>query len=432
MSWQVTGRDTVGRLGYASGNLGKSVLWSALDYFFLFFLTEIWDLPPDLAGWVIFSAMAWDGLSDPLMGYLADRTWSPLGKYGPYLLFGAPVCAATFWLLFQDPGVRGADAFWIVLGTSLLFRTAYTVCDVPHNALMARIATTPADAAQISGYRFFFSSAGALLVAATIGWTLSESLSEARDRAASVTLLGGLVYVIALWSAWFSVRRLDQTTLNTARTTRLLPALLLSFSNPDLRRVLLTALFQAASLPAFAKGLTYLATYVYQTPAWSGQALMILTLAQALSIPLWMALTRHLSKDRALSLAYGVILAGLVAFVLMAPHPALAPLWLALIGCGLSGANMVLWAMLPDAIHAGETTQGERVEALPTGLFTLMLKVGIGLSALAMGLGLDLIGLKATAKGDPAFGQALPLLMAAIPATGAVLILWMRRLPLRM
>lgn len=423
MSW----RNEAGSVGYASGNLGKSVMWSALDYFFLFFLTEIWDLPPDLAGWVIFTSLIWGGLSDPLMGYLSDRSWSPLGKYGPYLLFGAPVCAATFWLLFQDPGVRGEDAFWIVLGTSLLFRTAYNVCDVPHNALMSRISAGPRDAARISGYRFFFSSAGALLVAATIGWTLSDSLDAARSRAAFVTLIGGLVYVMALWMAWFSVRARDLSAPNSARTTQLIPALRLSFGNPALRGILLTALLHAASLPAFAKGLTYLATYVYQTPAWSGEALMILTLAQALSIPLWIALTRRLSKDRALSLAYGVLVAGLVLFVLLVPQKSFAPLWLALIGCGLSGANMVLWAMLPDAIKAGETPQGERVEALPTGLFTLMLKVGVGLSALAMGQGLDLIGLNVASRSDPIFSQSLPLLMAAIPAFGAVLILLIRR-----
>lgn len=96
------------KIGYASGNLGKNVVFASLEYFLLFFLTQVWGLPPAQAGFIIFIALVWDGLADPIMGGVVDRFTTPLGRYGPYLLLGAPICAAAFAFVFMDPGVAGA------------------------------------------------------------------------------------------------------------------------------------------------------------------------------------------------------------------------------------------------------------------------------------------------------------------------------------
>lgn len=409
-----------GRAGYASGNLGKSVVWSTLDYFFLFFLTQIWGLTPGEAGFIIFLSLVWDGLSDPLFGYVADRTWTPLGKYGPYLIFGAPLCALSFILLFQDPGVRGVALMWSVLSTSLLFRTCYTICDVPHNALFSRISANPEDATSISGLRFFFSSLGALIVSFAIGWALAGiNVEESASRVTTLAAIAGAIYVISIWLAWASTRRLDVALTNTARTTPLAASIRMTFGNSAMRLLLATAFVQAASLPAFAKGIVYFATFVRGDAAWAGEALIILTSAQALTQPAWIGVVRGMGKDRALRGAYLVIAVGLAVFALA---PGLPWIWLSVIGAGFGGANMVLWSMLPDAISAGTTQDGVRVEAMPTGLFLLALKSGVGLSALLVGVGLSAIGLNAASPGDLAFGTDLAGLMITIPITGILLL----------
>lgn len=393
--------------------------------FSFFFLTQLWGLKPEEAGLVIFLSLVWDGLTDPLLGYIADRTWTPWGKYGPYLIVGAPLCALSFILLFQDPGVRGAALMWSVLSTSLLFRTCYTLCDVPHNALLSRISANAQDASSISGLRFFFSSVGALLVSFAIGWALAGTTpNDNGERISTLAILAGAIYVCSIWLAWAATRRIDRALPNTARTTPLGEALRMTFANPAMRLLLATAFIQAASLPVFAKGIAYYAAFVRSDASWSGEALMVLSVAQALSLPGWIWVVHALRKRRALKAAYGVLALGFAVFALA---PALPWLWLGIIGAGIGGANMVLWAMLPDAIAAGTTRDGSRVEALPTGLFLLALKSGVGLSAALMGGGLGVIGLATASPGDASFSAGLAGLMIIIPALGILLLLILQR-----
>ena len=418
----VAGLSFLGKVGYSSGNAGKSTLWSTLDFFFLFFLTELWGLPPQQAGLVIFLSLVWDGVSDPILGYLVDRTRSPLGRYGPYLIAGAPLSALSFVLLFHDSGQRGDALFWTVLLTSLLFRTCYTVCDVPHNALMARVAAGPRDASVVSGLRFFFSSVGALGSGLAIGWALKDGPDEAGARQLyMLTMAAGGVYVATIWLAWASSRKVDTASRCDVAHMPVAEAFAMTLSNPALRALLATAFIQAATLPAFAKGVAYFATYVRDDAAWSGNALMILTFAQAVSQPFWIWITLRVTKGLALSMAYGCCAVALALFAALGAHPGLAWLWIGMLGVGIGGATMLLWAMLPDVIDAGEARTGKRLEALPTALFLLVLKSGAGASAALTGAGLAMIGLRDAEPGDSVFGDSLTLLMVLIPLCGVVL-----------
>ena len=44
--------------------------------------------------------MFWDAITDPFMGYVAERTRTKWGVYRPYLLFGNVPLALSFVLLF--------------------------------------------------------------------------------------------------------------------------------------------------------------------------------------------------------------------------------------------------------------------------------------------------------------------------------------------
>ena len=59
-------------------------------------------------GGVLFFARIWDVVSDPLIGYLSDRTRSGFGQRRPWLVAGVPLAMAGTWALFHPPaGVDG-------------------------------------------------------------------------------------------------------------------------------------------------------------------------------------------------------------------------------------------------------------------------------------------------------------------------------------
>ena len=95
-------------LGYGIGDFGFNLYWSTLSLFVLYYYTDVIGIPARTAGLIILIALVWDGITDPLMGYLAERTRTRWGSYRPYLLFGGPPLAASLMLMFYKPDMAGA------------------------------------------------------------------------------------------------------------------------------------------------------------------------------------------------------------------------------------------------------------------------------------------------------------------------------------
>src|SRR5262245_51710440 len=71
-----------------------SLKLSLADYY-----TDILGLRSEVAGLIIFLCLTWDGLIDPAIGVLANRTRTRWGKYRPYLLLGSVPLAVSFALM---------------------------------------------------------------------------------------------------------------------------------------------------------------------------------------------------------------------------------------------------------------------------------------------------------------------------------------------
>jgi glycoside/pentoside/hexuronide:cation symporter, GPH family len=97
----------------------------ALTYYY----TRVMNLQPDLAGWAWIIFGIWNSVNDPLLGYIADRTRSKIGRRRPYIRYGAPIFALSFILLFLGiPGslnVQWALFVQLLLGL-FLYDTLYT------------------------------------------------------------------------------------------------------------------------------------------------------------------------------------------------------------------------------------------------------------------------------------------------------------------
>ncbi|MEQ8514379.1 MAG: MFS transporter, partial [Chromatocurvus sp.] len=128
------------RLGYGIGIYGPMLGWVAGIQYLLYFYTDVAGIDPTRAGIIFMAGMVWDAISDPLTGYLADRTHTRWGRYRPYLLFGAAPFGLSVFLVFSTPsGTSDSAVFWYAMLTSLLFRTAYTVVYMPFTAMIARM-----------------------------------------------------------------------------------------------------------------------------------------------------------------------------------------------------------------------------------------------------------------------------------------------------
>jgi GPH family glycoside/pentoside/hexuronide:cation symporter len=152
------------KLGYASGDVAFSVYWNLFAIYLLYFYTDVFGLSAAAAGTLFLITRAWDSLSTPLMGIVADRTHSRWGKFRPWLLWGSlPLCVLCV-LGFSTPDLSTTGKLVYAYSTYLLMVTLFTLTNIPYSALLGVITPNTHERNLISSYRFVGAFAGALLV----------------------------------------------------------------------------------------------------------------------------------------------------------------------------------------------------------------------------------------------------------------------------
>ena len=159
------------KIFYGIADLGISLLTASIQFFLLFYYTDIAGIDPALAGSaMLVGKLTWDAINDPLFGYFSDRTRSRWGRRKPYMLLGAIPFGLSVWLLFSlPPGLVGVQAFLAVLGTFLLADTFQTVVSVPYYALSAELTYDYDERTSLISIRMIFTVLGYILGAALKG-----------------------------------------------------------------------------------------------------------------------------------------------------------------------------------------------------------------------------------------------------------------------
>jgi len=160
-----TGLSLITKLGYAVGDFGANMVFQSVVLFLMFYLTDVFLIPAGVAGTIFLIAKIWDAVSDPMMGYISDRTKSRWGQKRPYLLFGALPLGICMMLLFYTPALEGSSKTMYALVMFLLVCTAYTVVNIPYGALTANLTLDTNERSRLTGYRMFFAILGTLFVA---------------------------------------------------------------------------------------------------------------------------------------------------------------------------------------------------------------------------------------------------------------------------
>ena len=120
-----TGRTlTTGTLvAYGLPRSGSAMIFVMVAVYLSKFYTDTLLLAPAFVAWTFLIGRFWDGLTDPIMGYVSDATRTRMGRRRPYFLLSAiPVAIAYFYL-------------WIYLGQG----RADGLCDRVRPGLRARV-----------------------------------------------------------------------------------------------------------------------------------------------------------------------------------------------------------------------------------------------------------------------------------------------------
>src|SRR5690606_5914935 len=105
-------------------------------------------------------ARVFDGLTDPLIGYLSDRS----GRRKPWMIAGAVLAAGGAWFLYQPAADAGLAQ---LLGWYLVVTLGWTLVEIPHTAMAAELSRDYDERSRIALWRQLLGFVGGVLFMAS-------------------------------------------------------------------------------------------------------------------------------------------------------------------------------------------------------------------------------------------------------------------------
>lgn len=118
---------------------GAMVIAAVISSYFSVFLTDTMLLPAAAGSAIMFIATLWDAINDPIMGVIADRTNTKIGRYRPYFL-PAPILLTIFGtLIWVNPDFSTTGKIIWVLVTYIGYGMTVTMYTMPHMSVLPAV-----------------------------------------------------------------------------------------------------------------------------------------------------------------------------------------------------------------------------------------------------------------------------------------------------
>ncbi len=434
---------------YASASLGIGSLDYIIAVFLLKYYTNYTGLDAMWAGVALLVGKAFDAVSDPVMGYVSDRTRSRWGRRRPWFLLGSlPLAISMIGMFSARPEWSQTQLFAWLLITNILYWVGCTMVEVPHAAYGSEMTSTHRERISLMGWRQGFATLGLLLGGVLMFTMLEHAVDVATAEATARGLRGEAVAEIARIargeahgriSNWLAVYIVAVTVISffgTRERSGVHPpprdTLFGDFADALRNRPFLvyTAAFIVGQI---ADGLTATLA-LYTIEEWWGLGdphpkfiLLGYMAMAALSIPVWMRVAVHFEKGRMLAVGTFMGAIGLCA-MLFVPQ---IGLWWAyasfyFAGVGLGVRTVMAMAIVPDIIDDDEVRTHTRKDGAYFGMLSLLRKLARSLAIGLSGIGLAFFGYVSGAVQQDADAQRGILIMfCAIPivfSTGAAIL----------
>ena len=417
------------KLGFGIGDLGGNLFFTAMGFYTLYYLTDVVGIASALAGAAILLGKFWDAFTDPMMGYLSDRTRSRFGRRRPYFLFGALPLLLASWYFFSAPDFSNAQTWGFVWVTAMLclLNTAYTVVNIPYGSLTPDLTKDFKERTTLNGYRFSFAVIGTILGAGIV-LPIVDMVGDPRKGFSVVGLLFGVIMAATILTTFFNVRE-SAPEAGAGPKEKFFPTFLAVFKNSTYMRLAAVYTMNLTGITFVQTMLVYYFKYIYQNEGMTTVALLLLLGVAMLCVPLSVLVAKRLGKKRTYQLALLILTISCLLIFFFA-HTLGMGFTLGVMvfaGIGIGFAYVPPFAMLPDVVEVDAVQTKNRKEGAYYGMWTFFSKIGVALAAALAGMFMGMAGFVANvAEQTGATILTIRLLIGPVPAliflTGILLI----------
>lgn len=407
------------RRAYIGAHFGKSLFWYTTEFLFAFFLAEVYGLRPSAVGLLLFVFLIWDAITDPLLGLLFTRKSIQTRELLSLQFAGAVLSAVSFVALFLKPDLPPDQLFIYSAIVGLLFRSSYTIYDVPQNTLLSRLGTDGDKRLVLSSLRAAFSAIAALTLSGATFFVLGEGDLQRAQPFLVMALLFVLVAIVSAGSLWALAGRLKASQDNPFSTTTGV-SLSETLNEPGILRCLAAIFVLSIGWPLFGKLVPFFSVYTLGNSQYSSALFSAIAIGAFASQPLWIAIGRRANRSSLLTGGLAGVVISSSAFVTIGGQSiAGAVIATACLSACTSAIGMTVWTRLADLLTPSRGTKSNDVLAF--GALTFASKLALGFGGLALGATLNFVGYVAGQPLSEANQADLVMVMGLMPAACAVL-----------
>jgi Na+/melibiose symporter-like transporter len=152
------------KIGFGLGDTATNFVYQTLQYFIIFFYTDIFGVSVVTAGTLFLVARIFDAISDPVMGAIADRTNTRWGKFRPWIAWTAIPFGVIAVLTFTTPDLSPQGKIIYAYVTYISLMLIFTMSNVPYNALSGVMTSNSLERTSLSSWRMGLAMLAAFVV----------------------------------------------------------------------------------------------------------------------------------------------------------------------------------------------------------------------------------------------------------------------------
>jgi GPH family glycoside/pentoside/hexuronide:cation symporter len=389
------GRLSVGvKLGYGVADLGGNLFFTIVAFWLMFFLTDVAGLPATLAGAALMIGKIVDAITDPLVGFLSDRTRTRWGRRRPWFFTAAIPLGAAVAFLFTNPHIADKNMLFIWAAvTYSVVCTIYTCVNIPYNSLTPELTKDFNERTSLNGYRNMFSVVGTLIGAGAAMMIVKMFTPEGSvDQSNGFTMMGvifGSLMTITALIAFFAVK--EPPLPKEVKTENILKSYFHVLKNKPFRLILIPFMMNIIGVTIVTGTLKYYFDYVKKDASMDIAMLILLVTAMA-SMPLMVLLSKRIGKKNTYITGMSLLAATVIMIFLFGRtfEPVGMYILMFFAGVGLSTNYVMPWSIIPDTVEDDYAEHGIRREGIFYGIWTFGIKLGQAFAAFLIGIVLDL------------------------------------------
>lgn len=403
------------KFGYGLGDTASNIVFQMVANFMLIFYTDVFGITAAAAGTLLLVVRLFDGITDPVMGTIADRTRAKLGGYRPYLLYLAVPFGVFAVLAFYTPDFSYNGKLVYAYITYGLLMTVYTAINIPYGALGGTMTTDPTERASLQSYRFAMAMFAMFLVVWAIP-KLVAAFGQGNDQQGyPIAMLFMSVLAIACFVMCFfltSEEKFDASKEEKAKLTDFFALI----KNSQWSLVALISLFTLILIGVRSSVAPHYIKYYLQAPDLISPFLTVAAVGSVLGAVSTHLLTKKIQKIRLFKIALYVVIISHVLFFITPPSSVFLIFVLFFVA---NFAHMIItplmFSMVADTIDFGEKISGKKLTAIAFSGHLLAIKLGFAIGGAIAGWLLSLFGYVANQSQSAEALQGILIAFAGIP-----------------